>query len=426
MVSFRMKRTIVIRALLILAAIVLFIPSIPAVGLAESKIIIKPMISASWRLDSNFYKAEDNERDVYTYLLQPGIQLGWETAKSEVLLSYTLEAYFYDDKSDVPPGEVPADDENYVGHLAVFDAKHSLTDRLTLGLHDSFYITREAAESDKFSNSIDRKKYTVNRLTPLVFYDFENRFSVGLRYRWTDIDYADADGDDSTEERWLCNLLYNPTRTTTLDLDYQRWTLDYKLGGAEYTSDQIKLLLQKRYKYFAFNGGIGYHNRSFEDPDLGDQDTIAYILSVTGQNPPPPEQTRRLGQQYLRAKSHIYFAAERNFNNLGYYYDMFTADRFTMSTGHVFQEKILAGVKGYYQISDYIETDRKDDTYDISASIGYLIKKEMTLSFIAGREERDSNWAGYDYKNRYFMLKFDFNFDIGSRAGYTEEASYYR
>ncbi len=105
---------------------------------------------------------------------------------------------------------------------------------------------------------------------------------------------------------------------------------------------------------------------------------------------------------------------------------MFTAHRFTLSTGHVFQEKILTGVKGYYQISDYIETEREDDTYDISASIGYLIKKEMTLSFIAGREERDSNWAGYDYKNRYFMLKFDFNFDIGSRAGYTEEASYYR
>jgi len=46
--------------------------------LAAPKIRIKPMVTVSGRLESNFYLTENNERDVYTFLFQPGIQLGME------------------------------------------------------------------------------------------------------------------------------------------------------------------------------------------------------------------------------------------------------------------------------------------------------------------------------------------------------------
>jgi hypothetical protein len=421
------------KTLLILLLIFLSIISLTTLGLAETKFIIKPMFTVSGQMESNFYKAPSNEREVYTYLLQPGIQLGFETPKSKVLLNYTMEAYFYDDKSDVPEGADPADDENYVGHLLIFNANYALTRRATLGLRDSFYRTRTAGVYDELTNyvisdSVERRKYDINRFTPLIFIDFENRFSLGLRYRRTDRWFADTDIDDFTEHRGIFNLLYNPTRTITLDLDYQRWAVEYDdiLSGSEYTSDQIKLLLQKRYKYFSFEAGIGYHNRDFNDRDAEDVDDVNYRLAITWQNPPIPETTRFLGDYFIRARNHIHFAFEQNFNNLGYFYDYYTCDRYTMSVGHVFYEKILARLKGYYQISDYRSPGiREDDRYDVSASIGYLISERMTLSFEAGKEQRDSNIDSYDYVDKYVMVKFDFNYDIGSRGEYSEEGLYY-
>jgi len=421
------------KTLLIFLLIFLSIMSLSTPGLAETKFIIEPMFSVSGQMESNFYKAPSNEREVYTYLFQPGIQLGLETPKSKVLLNYIMEGYFYDDKSDVPDGADPADDENYVGHLLIFNASHALTKRVTLGLRDSFYRTRTAGIYDDLTNyiisdSVEKRKYDINRFTPLIFIDFANRFSLGLHYRRTDRWFAETDIDDFTEHRGVFNLLYNPTRTTTLDLDYQRWAVEYDdiLGGSEYTSDQIKLLLQKRYKYFSFEARIGYHNRDFNDSDAKDVDDVNYRLAITWQNPPIPETTRSLGDYFIRARNHIHFAFEQNFNNLGFFYDYYTCDCYTMSVGHVFYKKISARLKGYYQISDYRSPSiREDDRYDVSASIGYLISERLILSFEAGKEERDSNTDSYDYVDKYVMVKFNFNYDIGSRGEYGEEGLYY-
>jgi hypothetical protein len=238
--------------------------------------------------------------------------------------------------------------------------------------------------------------------------------------------------DDSTEHRWFFDLLYNPRRTITLDLNYQYWTLDASKNGEDYTSNQVTLVGEKRYKYYAFDAGFGYHYRDFDGPQSGDVDTLAYKVSVIGQNPPPAEKRRYVGSEYLRARSHIYLAAERNFNNLG---STYTADRFSLSTGHVFAEKILTRIYGHYQTNDYDsftgatssgKTKKRDeDIYKIAGSIGYLIKKQMAVTLTGGYEDRDSNLAGYDYENEYVMLRFDFNFELSSRGGYLQEGAYY-
>ena len=243
------------RVLLYTLLIPLFISFLPVIGSAAPIITIKPMITVGGRLDSNFYKTENNEREVYTYFLRPGIQLGIQTAKSKINFNYTLDAYFYDDKSAVPAGEHPADDENYVGHYAALDARCPPTDRLTVGLNDSFYRTRRVDRYDDFTDDTERRKHYVNRLTPWIYYDFGARFSAGLRYRRQDIDYDDSSSSDSVEHRGVFDLIYNPSRTTTLDLDYQHWKLDYDQGVSDHTSNQVRLIFQKRYKYFSFDAG---------------------------------------------------------------------------------------------------------------------------------------------------------------------------
>lgn len=412
-------------------------------ALAEPKFTFKPRFSATGRYDSNLYRSEENEREVYTYLFQPGFGLGLESAKSKFTLDYTLEAYFYDDQSDVPDGEKPADDENYIGHVIVFNGIYNLTNRLDLVLNDAYNYTRRPEESDIFSNSVARDKYWVNRFTPGIFYDFNERFTAGLRYRRTDLKYVDDESgqSDFLEHRILFNLIYNPTRTVTLDLDYQRWTNEEEaanLEKREYTSDQITLTLEKRFTYAALQGGAGYQVRDWDDqdPELEQEDSIVYKASVTWQNPPPPDITKRRGQRGVRSKTHVYVAGERNFNNLGYYFDTYVADRITASLGYVFLEKFETFIRGWYAVYDYKSQTgltpegstelRNDKVHDLEAGIGYLIRNNMTLSFRVGNENRDSNIAGFDYDNNYAMLVFDFNYDLFARGGYSKEASYYR
>jgi polysaccharide biosynthesis protein VpsM len=431
MIHFQIRPALFVKYLLILLVIVLSVPCLPGSGLAV-KFIIKPMANVSGRLDTNFFKKERGEREVYTYLFAPGIQLGVETAKLEVLLNYTLEAYFYDDKSSVPAGERPADDLDYVGHLLALNTRYRPTKRLTLGVDESFYRTRYKTAYDRLSDNTDLYKYDINRLTPMIFYDFENKFSTGLRYRWTDIDYEDSGDSDCTEHRLMYNLIYDPNRTTTLDLECQLWTMDYDFGNSDYTSDQFKLIVQKRYKYFAFDAGAGYHMRSYDRSGLSDEDTFSYKVSILGQNPAPPEGRRFLGNVFLRPRTEFYLSAERNFNNLG---SLYTADRFIADAGHIFLEKIHVRVKGWYQMSDYARTygftpggvlkKRSDDTYNISGSVGYLFTERLELTLVGGIENRDSNLANADYNNKYLTLRLDFNFDFKSRGGFTEESLYY-
>ena len=109
---------------------------------AESKFKIKPMVTAGARYETNFFNTEENERDVYTFLLQPGIQVGWETGKTQALLNYTLEGYKYEDAGGEPEGGPDISDYDYIGHLAALNLSHRPARRLTLILDDSYYRTR--------------------------------------------------------------------------------------------------------------------------------------------------------------------------------------------------------------------------------------------------------------------------------------------
>ena len=192
-----------------------------------AKFTIKPRVASSWQTDSNFFKAETGKREVYTYLLQPGIDLGFETAKTKLSLNYTLNAYYYDDQDTVPAGQQKADDNDYFGHTAVFRSRYQVFDRLLIGLDDSYFKTRDPAQSDDLSNSVDRDKFTINRLTPMLFYDFGPKFTTGLRYRNTETNYSKGDKEDSSEHRGMFDLIYNLSRTASLDLEYQHWVRGY-------------------------------------------------------------------------------------------------------------------------------------------------------------------------------------------------------
>jgi len=400
-------------ARLIVTATVIFVLSLPVTTLGAGKLNLKPKLLDSWQTDSNYYKAETNEKEVYTYLVQPGFEFGYETAKSLILLDYTLDAHYYDDQDEVPAGQQKAKESDYIGHTFALQSQTKPFDRLTLGLDNSYYKTRDPAQSDRSNNSVSREKYTINRLTPSMLYEFKGRFSLGLSYRNTQTDYDVSTSEGSTEHRGIIDLIYNFSQTASLDLRYQRWDMDYDLDTSGYTSNSVTLVAKKQFRSFAFEAGGGYQDRDFDDATLKSFDSGTYRVTISWRdNPENPRST-------------ILLTSELAYNDTGSGDSYFKAHTVMLQAGHLFLEKIKVDVNGSYQNSDYERSTgltpsgatelRDDDTYKISGNICYLITEWMTFSIESGYEERNSNQAGTDYTNKYLMVSLDFGYELGSR-----------
>lgn len=391
------------KARLILWTAIIASLSFPVSICMAQRLDIKPKLSTSWQVDSNYYLSEDLEREVYTYKFQPGLRVDFETAKTNLMLDYTLDAHYYDDRDSVPPGEKPTDDDDFVGHTLTAEARYQAFDRLLAGLNESFYKTRDPAQSDIFSNSIDREKYYINQVTPLVVYDFGPKFTLHLRYRHTDIDYSPSDTEDSDENRGLVNLVYHFTRRSSMDFEFQYWKKDYTAGTSDYASNQTKLIFKRQLRIFEISAGAGYQNRNFDDSGLDDIDVFTYNFDFDGQG------------MLANRRTNFSLNVEQNFNDQSIGNNYYTATRFILRGGHEFSSKLSGDFEASYMIADYERTRRNDDITEFSGSISYQLSRWLIFSVTGGIEERDSNISGLDYDNSYFKANLEFAYNIGKK-----------
>lgn len=389
----------------------------------EGKIVLKPHINASWQADSNFWWAETNEKEVFTYLVQPGITFGYETDKSQIYLDYTMNGYMYDDQDTLSPGERKASDDNYLGHtLQLLASTRQVQERLLLGLREDFYLTRDPAQSDIYNDSILREKYFINRVEPFAFYEFSDRFTAGVRYRNTITDYTESYMEDSTENRGLVDFIYNISDTSSLDLDYQIWTRDYSKNTSEYLSNQVMLAFRKQFQIVAFEVAAGYQHRSFDDKALKSMSIVPWRVGVELATDPTPISPL-LPVEKKKSYVSLMIAQDLNDQGLGELY--FKADRITLDAGHIFFERISVHFNGYYQRSKYEFWEgttssgstalRDDDTYKINCSIGYMFLRWFTLSLKPGYERRNSNIVGRSYEDKTIMAQLEFQYDVGAK-----------
>ncbi|MCP4692883.1 MAG: outer membrane beta-barrel protein, partial [Desulfobacterales bacterium] len=184
----------------------------------------------------------------------------------------------------------------------------------------------------------------------------------------------------------------------------------------------LMFLVQKRFKYISLEAGIGWQTRDYDSRTLDDGDELIYKAGVTWENPPPPDGRRNLGKVFVRARNHAHLGFESGYSTLG---DAYRIDRFTLSLDHVIRDRIILRARGIYEMDDYNASTREDDYYDVNGVVGYLWKENLELNLTVGREENDSNFNNEDYVNNYVLLAVDFNFEIGSRGGFSKESRYY-
>jgi hypothetical protein len=375
---------------------------LPLSVFAEADFDIVPKVSASWRYDSNYFRADTNQLPVFTYLVQPGLDLGIETAKSSVRLNYTLDAYWYDDRDSVPPGQRAASDYDYVGQTGDLQMRYQAFPRLQFGLDDTLRLTRDPAQSDQFSNSVIRAKYCLNAVTPLLIYEFRPKFNVAVRYRNTKIDYLDpADIEDSNENRGILDFVYNFNRRNSIDLQYQYWRKTYEVSS-NFTSNQAKLIFRRQMRSFNFIVGAGYQNRRFQESELGDIGAFTYNLAIDG-------------EILENRRAYATLSAEQNLNDQAFGDEYFIATVFTLSGGYEFTPKLSADALASYQISDYQLSPRKDKTSTLSGSVNYEFARWVSFNVAVGYETRNSNINGLDYDNTFVIARLNFAYEIGRK-----------
>jgi len=339
--------------------------------------------------DSNFYYDPIDERSVTTYLVQPGIELGYETGKSEFALSYMLNANYYDESAE----------DDFYGHTASFIGDIALSDRLSLNLSDNFVYTRDTSELDDLGNIRTRDKYYRNRFSGMFSLDFEPKFTTQFGYQNWITNYKEDFNTDSMGNQGIFDLIYHLNSSTSLDLEYHYWDMDYDGPTSDYTSNQLSLVARKEFRIIDLEAAVGYQNRKFDEPGLDDIDVVPYRFILNGHS--------------SSGKSRFSLSFAQNFNflettNQGYY----EANRFSLRLGHDLTGKITVGLNGYFQNSDYVDSIRDDDTYNILADINYQIRERIAFYVSASYENRDSTIPLAEYENTEIIGELRFSHDI--------------
>ncbi|ACL02136.1 outer membrane beta-barrel protein [Desulfatibacillum aliphaticivorans] len=403
-----------IRAITGLTILITFV--LTAFVWAGPALLITPKLGLGYRYDSNYYNSANNSAGVHTYLVEPGINVQFSTAKSMISFDYTASPTFYDDADDLKPGQIKASKADYVGHDLALNAMTQPNERLELALSETYSLTRDPDKLDQYSNETGKDKYYINTFSPRVLYSFTDRFSGQATYRNTLTNYDDPNGEDNQENRGIFDIIYNLNSKSSLDLEYQIWARDYDMLTSDYTSHQGKLIYRQQFHYFQVEAGAGYQSREFDVVGIKDIETFTYRVALEGQNPPDDGDPR----SYVRA------AFSSNFNDAGSGNEYYKGPELSLSGGHRFLEKIYLDVWTSYRKSDYETTYglnssnvlvlREDDTYEIGARLGYKIIEPIVISIEGGYKNRDSNVAAYSYDNTYVMGRIDTALEFGRRA----------
>ena len=355
---------------------------------AQTNLTSNLLLNLGILYDSNFYYDNVDERGVTTYLVQPGIDLGIETGKSEIAFRYTLDANYYDESGE----------DNFYGHTAFILGNFEMTDRLSFNLSDNYVKTRDSAELDPLGNIATRDEYYRNRLGAIFTLDFKPKFTTKFGYQNWITDYDDDVGnEDSMGHMGVFDFIHYLNDSTSLDLEYHYWNMNYDGPTSDYISNQLSLVARKEWRIVALEAAVGYQKRVFDERGIDDIDVVPYRFTLLGSS--------------TSGKTRYSLSAAQNFNmrtDNGYY----EANRFSFGVARDLTAKITLGLNGYYQNSDYVYTSRDDDSYEITADINYQIRDRLGLYFSVSYEERDSNIESEDYKNTVTMGQLRFFHNI--------------
>ncbi|MFH1138201.1 MAG: outer membrane beta-barrel protein [Pseudomonadota bacterium] len=366
------------------------------VARGESGLAVSPYTQFEETYTDNFFRSKKNKTKAVVSRISPGLKVNIEEDDARLDLDYKASLFLHSD----PGGNEDKFKywkQDYVGHNLNFYTVGAMGEHFNLGLEDQYYFTRDAASSDRFSLSLDRYKYGVNRVSPFATWDLAESGTVKLAYRNEVIEYLTGpDGNNSQEHRGLMTLTYHFNDQNHLDCENQYWRRKYDGTSSEYTSYQIMGLFRHNLnEYFTLHIGGGYHWRNYLRSDLKNWSGAAARAGLTGET----DLTK------------VYINFEHNINDYGQGNSYYVSSQATGFVERVFFDAFPVRVGGFYQFSDFRQSKRKDTLWEVSGGLGYLFLHDRVKLMAQGSHtERASNSEGRDYVENKASLSLSIDF----------------
>lgn len=306
----------------------------------------------SYSPEFEFY-ADDSDENIETHLAN-GL-VSWRLRSGlalELIDQFTLG---YQDYNVGPPQSRDEYCSNLLGFNVLYPVGSKLALRFDYQNYQILYDESEDAERDRMDNSLSA--YAIFNVLP--------KSSVYIRYRWIDIDYDRDAGaiEDSREQQWFGGF---------------RWKMTAKSDGD----------LQ-----------IGYGNRTFDDPSLGDTSDVVLEAQIDHQ---------------FTAKTSAFLRAYRRQEETSIETTDYTLSQYAglgLAKEMTYRIQIELGIdysQNEYKGGEPVTSDsrqREDKTYLVTVGLNYAPRGWLSLGVEYGHEQRESNSDEYEYTNNRVMLR---------------------
>jgi hypothetical protein len=356
-------------------------------SIAAKNYSITPTVDASIGWNSNYYYDSIDEKDVYTYLIQPGVAFSYQKARTRLALKATLDGNAYSGN------ETP---EDLIGYTVDVDVNRlTRSNQLTFGLRDQLNYTRDPDLLGELENSTSRELYMINTLNPYLGYNLA-RFKAGLDYENIITRYDEEYNEETTLHKGSLGILYKMNRTFEFGPRFEVEAMDYDKDSVDYQGLDVSTVLVRNGKFLNLRGGIGYHKRTFDDPENSEQGDLSWNVALESQ-----------ATGFKKTSFQLSLTKDMN-DSTSYGPGYYSALQINGSLGRRIGAHLEIACTASYEQDEYELTDQENDIWRVGATAGYPLTDWLKLELGIGHQNQDSTEDDEDYQNTSGLLKLSY------------------
>lgn len=342
-------------------------PEFDPLGLRAGAFLLSPSVTLEEIYDDNVFAEPDDEESDFITLIQPRVRVASDFVRHQLGLSAGADIARYIDN----------DDEDYEDYFAGLDGRLDVRrDTVVTGAFDigQFHEDRDDVEDVEADEITDFLRYGGQLSVAQRF----NRLNVRATGISTVFDFDDVPGennDDRDRTEWDALLrlgyLLSPRINVFTEGRYHIEDRDQDIddAGVERDSDGWEARVGGEIDITAVLFGeafVGYRRESFDEESFDDVDGISFGVDLTWN----PTSLTTVG---LSGGSDIESTAQSGASG------NFKTDVLLTVDHELLRNLLLRGTAGYER-DDFDGIDRVDDTFDIGASLTYLLNRYLSVT----------------------------------------------
>lgn len=359
-------------------------------GVRAGGFVLRPSLAVSETYDSNVFATNTGEVDDFVTEINPNVVAESEWSRHAVRLEANVAQRLYASES----GEDTTDWT--LGANGRIDVLDDTVIRVGF-LYGSLSEDRGAPEA--IGAAAEPTTYEQRTASASLTQRF-NRLSGEVGATYTELDFDDTPligggvDDNDDRDRSVLEIAveagYELVADTVVFLRGTYNVRDYEqevpVAAVDRDSDGYELVAGASFELGSLATGevfAGYQEQSFEDPSFAAVTGLAYGASVDWYATP-------LTTVRFRADTSIEDTTSGGAS-------AFERQRVGVGLDHEFLRNLIASLDLEFAQEDFSGSTRKDEIYDVTFGVDYLIDRVFSIGFFVGHEERDSTVSGESF-----------------------------